>query len=62
MRSVFPLYYGLNFSDINEESGLFIQDILLTDITSNEKIVIPETIIMKLTDDGFRMSFRILNH
>ncbi len=62
MRSAFPLYYGLNFSDINEESGLFIQDILLTDITSNEKIVIPETIIMKLTDDGFRMSFRILNH
>ena len=62
MRTILPLHYGLTFSDYKEEGGVFIQDILLTDITANEKIVIPETIIMKLTDDGFKMSFKILNH
>lgn len=62
MRNIFPLHYGLTFSDCTQEGGVFVQKILLTDIISNDKTVIPETIIMKLTDEGFVMSFRILNH
>lgn len=61
MRSTFPIYYGLTFSDYSKEAGVCIQDILLTDIKAEEKMVFHETIIMKLTEDGFRMSFRILS-
>ncbi len=61
MRTTFPIYYGLTFSDYSKEAGVCIQDILLTDIRAEEKMVLHETILMKLTDDGFRMSFRILS-
>lgn len=61
MRGRFPEYYGLTFSDFSEEAGVYIQKILLTDIRAKQDFVLPETIIMKLTDDGFKMSFRILN-
>lgn len=61
MRGRFPEYYGLTFSDFSEEAGVYIQKILLTDIRAKQDFVLPETIIMKLTDDGFRMSFRILS-
>lgn len=57
MRRIFPYYYGINLSDFSTEAGLYIQRILLTDITAKIKIVIDETIIMKLTDEGFIMSF-----
>lgn len=62
MRTTFPLRYGLTFTDFKQEAGVFIQDILLTDIVSNDKSITQETIIMKLTEDGFKMSFRILSH
>ena len=61
MRGKFPYYYGLNLSDYSNEAGLYIQKILLTDITAKIKMTVPETIIMKLTDDGFVMSFRVLS-
>lgn len=61
MRVKFPEYYGLTFSDLSEETGVYIQKILLIDIRAKKDMVIPETIIMKLTDDGFKMSFRILS-
>lgn len=61
MREKFPLYYGLTLSDFSEEAGVYIQKILLTDVTAKRSTVAPETIIMKLTDDGFKMSFRILS-
>ncbi len=61
MRVRFPEYYGLTFSDLSEEAGVYVQKILLTDIRAKQDFVLPETIIMKLTDDGFKMSFRILN-
>lgn len=61
MRGKFPYYYGLNLSDYSNEAGLYIQKILLTDITAKIKMTVPETIVMKLTDDGFVMSFRVLS-
>ncbi len=61
MRGRFPEYYGLTFSDFSEEAGVYVQKILLTDIRAKQDFVLPETIIMKLTDDGFKMSFRILS-
>lgn len=61
MRGRFPEYYGLTFSDFSEEAGVYIQKILLTDIRAKQDFVLPETIIMKLTEDGFKMSFRILS-
>ena len=61
MRNTFPYYYGVNLSDFSSEAGVYIQKIFLTDITAKMKISLHETIIMKLTDDGFVMSFRILN-
>ena len=61
MRGKFPYYYGVNLSDYSNEAGLHIQKILLTDITAKIKMTVPETIVMKLTDDGFVMSFRVLS-
>lgn len=61
MKRRFPDYYGLNLSDFSEEAGVYIQKILLTDVRAKKDIVLPETIIMKLTDDGFKMSFRVLS-
>ena len=61
MRGKFPYYYGLNLSDYSNEAGLYIQKILLTDITAKIKMTVSETIVMKLTDDGFVMSFRVLS-
>lgn len=61
MRNTFPYYYGVNLSDFSNEAGVYIQKIFLTDITAKMKVPLHETIIMKLTDDGFVMSFRILN-
>lgn len=61
MRGKFPYYYGLNLSDYSNEAGVHIQKILMTDITAKQKMTVPETIIMKLTDDGFVMSFRVLS-
>lgn len=61
MRNTFPYYYGVNLSDFSSEAGVYIQKIFLTDITAKMKISLHEAIIMKLTDDGFVMSFRILN-
>lgn len=61
MRRRFPDYYGLNLSNYSEEAGVSIQEILLTDVRAKKAMVLPETIIMKLTDDGFKMSFRILS-
>lgn len=60
MRRRFPDYYGLHLSDFSKEAGVYIQEILLTDIRAKKDMVLPETIIMKLTEDGFKMSFRIL--
>lgn len=61
MRSRFPLYYGITLSDFSNEAGVYIQKILMTDITAKMKAPLHENIIMKLTDEGFVMSFRILS-
>ena len=61
MRNKFPYYYGINLSDFSNEAGFYIQKILMTDITAKIKMTIPETIIMKLTEEGFIMSFRVLS-
>lgn len=61
MRSRFPLYYGITLSDFSNEAGVYIQKILMTDITAKMKNPLHENIIMKLTDEGFVMSFRILS-
>jgi len=61
MRRRFPEYYGLHLSDFSEEAGVYVQKILLTDIRAKKDMVLPETIIMKLTEDGFKMSFRVLS-
>ncbi len=61
MRKTFPIYYGLNLSTFSKQSGVYIQKILLTDIRAKKDMVLPETIIMKLTEDGFKMSFRIID-
>lgn len=60
MRSIFKKYYGLRFSDFSQEANVYVQKILLTDVRAIDSSVIPETIIMKLTDEGFVMSFRML--
>ena len=61
MTSRFPLYYGITLSDFSNEAGVYIQKILMTDITAKMKNPLHENIIMKLTDEGFVMSFRILS-
>lgn len=61
MREKFPLYYGINLSDFSNEAGVYIQKILMTDITAKMKNPLHENIIMKLTDEGFVMSFKILS-
>ena len=61
IRNKFPYYYGINLSDFSNEAGFYIQKILMTDITAKIKMTIPETIIMKLTEEGFIMSFRVLS-
>lgn len=62
MKNTFPAYMGVELMEYSKESGVNIQKVILYDSTGDENWSKPETIIMQLSDEGFKMSFRILNH
>ena len=62
MKYTFPTYMGVELMEYSKESGVSIQRVIIYDSSGEEKWSKSETIIMQLTDDGFKMSFRILSH
>lgn len=62
MKDIFPAYMGVELMEYSKESGLNIQKVILYGYTGDKSWSKPETIIMQLSDEGFKMSFRILNH
>ena len=62
MKSTFPTYMGVELMEYSKESGVSIQRVIIYDASGEENWSKSETIIMQLTDDGFKMSFRILSH
>ena len=63
MRQYFPDHYELDFGEFSEETGTYIQDITLKDITGQNEEEISKTIYMELGEGtDFVMSFNLSRH
>lgn len=63
MRQYFPEHYKLEFGEFSEETGTYMQEIKLTDITEQDEREIVKTIYMELGEStDFVMSFNLTRH
>lgn len=60
MREKYPLHYKVGYGQFSDENGTFVQEIVLTDITEEDKSEIQNSIIMQLKENqDFVMSFGV---
>ena len=63
MRKYFPEHYKLEFGEFSEETGTYMQEITLKDITEQDEKEISKTIYMELGEGtNFVMSFNLTRH
>ncbi len=63
MRKYFPEHYKLEFGEFSEETGTYMQEIVLKDITEQDEKEISKTIYMELGEGtDFVMSFNLTRH
>lgn len=63
MRKYFPEHYKLELGEFSEETGTYMQEIMLKDITGQDEKDISKTIYMELGEGtNFVMSFNLTRH
>ena len=63
MKEMYPLHYKVTLKNFSEQSDVYTQDIIFSDITGEDELENENTIIMQLKDNtDFVMSFSVRRH